>query len=83
MAIPRWNAPVDVGVDPLAKRTISSPLEALAFLTEEWPGPHDDAYGAALLACNAAVAGTLDAGTARTEFNKALDRHPDILPKIG
>ena len=67
----KWNRPVEVRMNREGRTTVAGPFEALAVLTDSWPGEQSLSFVKARSACRGALAGHKSLEDARREFETA------------
>jgi hypothetical protein len=69
----KWSKPVRLDLANSGRLEVSSPFEALIYLTEDWPAHQDLRFVKARSACRGALAGHRSVEEARTEFEAAAE----------
>nr|WP_250809322.1 DUF982 domain-containing protein [Neorhizobium tomejilense] len=69
----KWSKPVRLDLTNSGRLEVSSPFEALIYLTEDWPAHQGLRFVKARSACRGALAGHRSVEEARTEFEAAAE----------
>lgn len=68
-----WLDPVALKLPELGIRTVENTYDAAAYLMEEWPVDHGEAYDRALRMCLLSIRGKKQPATARRAFIDAAN----------